>query len=159
MNHQCVRNLRKFWHIFYYEPHMQLLMRQHVGEAYSLWLSRMVYCCVVLRRIVPLGRQRMFLSHSVRMICFAVRFGRSGSPQICNLWGERRHWALSTRPASSVRFNCRTRAQVVDIVVIKNNRPLWSIVFYLNWRRILSVSYQSRTIHALFTHNRRTIHA
>ena len=33
-----------------------------------------------------------------------------GSPKIFNFWGERRHWVLSTRQASSVRFNCRTRS-------------------------------------------------
>ena len=33
-----------------------------------------------------------------------------GVPAKCvTSWGERRHWALSTRQASSVRFNCRTR--------------------------------------------------
>ena len=64
-----------------------------------------------------LERGREFLSPFGRTICFAVRFERSGPPKIFDFWGERRHWALPTRQASSVRFNCRTRAQVVEKIV------------------------------------------
>ena len=44
--------------------------------------------------MILLERGREFLSPFGRTIGFAVRFERSGSPQICNLWGERRVLSL-----------------------------------------------------------------
>ena len=45
-------------------------------------------------------------------------FERSGPPKIFDFWGERRHWALPTRRASSVRFNCRTLSCSVNSYIV-----------------------------------------
>ena len=50
-----------------------------------------------------------FSDEEIRVMIFSYPT-LMGSPKIFNFWGERRHWALSTRQASSVRFNCRTRS-------------------------------------------------
>ena len=105
----------------------------------TLFFSRIYILVDTYMRVLERGRE--FLSPFGRTICFAVRFERSGPPKIFDFWGERRHWALPTRQASSVRFNCRTRAQVVEKIVrsvswdkkqvvdvVDLNNPCWFVL-------------------------------
>ena len=49
---------------------------------------------------------------SIELFSYHLHLFPHGVPTKCvTSWGERRHWALSTRQASSVRLNCRTRGQ------------------------------------------------
>ena len=64
-----------------------------------------------------LERGREFLSPFGRTIGFAVRFERSGPPKIFDFGESGGIERFNDAEHQSVRFNCRTRAQVVEKIV------------------------------------------
>ena len=62
--------------------------------------------------IARLQTRTDLLIKSIELFSYHLHLFPHGVPTKCvTSWGERRHWALSTRQASSVRLNCRTRGQ------------------------------------------------
>ena len=74
--------------------------------------SRPLAVSQTLPLIARLQTRTDLLIKSIELFSYHLHLFPHGVPTKCvTSWGERRHWALSTRQASSVRLNCRTRGQ------------------------------------------------